>query len=124
MKVMIGAAGLVIRLNAGIYNVVCTRGDANAVARSDVCRGRQPPRHSRHAAAKVTFRLVARAGGDAIADTQWNVANARRWQEGRRAADPCVMPGTYTVSAKNAGEVSSANSPCRRRRCAQVEELR
>ena len=41
--------------------------------------GRQAHRGDarRHAAAKVTFKLVARAGGDAIADTQWNVANAQ-----------------------------------------------
>ena len=30
-----------------------------------------------HAAAKVTFKLVARPGGDAIADTQWSLANAQ-----------------------------------------------
>ena len=102
--------GLVIRLNAGIYNVVGTYGDANAVARADVTveAGKLTEATLSHAAAKVTFKLVARAGGDAIADTQWNVANAQGEivKESVGALPTHVFaPGTYTVSAKNAGEV-------------------
>ena len=56
----------------------------------------------------MTFKLVARAGGDAIADTQWNVANAQGEivKESVGALPTHIFaPGTYTVSAQNAGEV-------------------
>ena len=130
MRVMTGAKpGLVIRLNAGIYNVVGTYGDANAVARSDVTveAGKLTEATLSHAAAKVTFKLVARAGGDAIADTQWNVANAQgeTVKESVGALPTHVLaPGTYTVSAKNAGEVFQRKFTVQAGDAAQVEVLR
>jgi hypothetical protein len=130
MRVMTGAKpGLVIRLNAGIYNIVGTYGDANAVARSDVTveAGKLTEATLSHAAAKVTFRLVARAGGDAIADTQWNVANAQgeTVKESVGALPTHVLaPGTYTVSAKNAGEVFQRKFTVQAGDAAQVEVLR
>ncbi len=83
--------GVVLRLNAGIYNVVGTYGDANAIVRADVTveAGKLTEATISHAAAKVTFKLVARPGGDAIADTQWTVvtdAGRDRQGERRRAA--------------------------------------
>ena len=121
--------GLVIRLNAGIYNVVGTYGDANAVARADVTveAGKLTEATLSHAAAKVTFKLVARAGGDAIADTQWNVANAQGEvvKESVGALPTHVFaPGTYTVSARNAGEVFQRRFTLQAGDAAQIEVLR
>ena len=79
IKVVTAAkAGVVLRLNAGIYSIVSTYGDANAVARADVTveAGKLTEVTLTHAAAKVTFKLVTRRGGDAIADTQWSLATS------------------------------------------------
>ena len=68
-KVMSGLApGVVVRLNAGIYSLVSAYGDANAVARADVTveAGKLTEATLMHAAAKATFKLVARSGGDAV----------------------------------------------------------
>jgi hypothetical protein len=129
-KVMSGVKpGLVIRLNAGIYSVVGTYGDANAVARSDVTveAGKLTEATLTHAAAKVTFRLVARTGGDAIADTQWNVANAQGEvvKESVGALPTHVFaPGTYTVSARNAGEVFQRSFTLQAGDSVQIEVVR
>jgi hypothetical protein len=118
--------GVIVRLNAGIYNVVGTYGDANAVARADVTveAGKLTEATLSHAAAKVTFKLVTRAGGDAIADTQWNVATA----QGESIKDSVgalpthiLAPGTYTVSAKHAGQVFQREFTVRAGDNAQVE---
>jgi hypothetical protein len=129
-KVMSGVKpGLVIRLNAGIYSVVGTYGDANAVARSDVTveAGKLTEATLTHAAGKVTFRLVARTGGDAIADTQWNVANAQGEvvKESVGALPTHVFaPGTYTVSARNAGEVFQRTFTLQAGESVQIEVVR
>jgi hypothetical protein len=111
IKVVTAAkAGVVLRLNAGIYSIVSTYGDANAVARADVTveAGKLTEVTLAHAAAKVTFKLVTRPGGDAIADTQWSLAT----QQGEGVRDSSgalpthfLAPGAYVVSAKHAGRV-------------------
>ena len=121
--------GVVLRLNAGIYNIVGTYGDANAVVRADVTveAGKLTEATLAHAAAKVTFKLVARAGGDAIADTQWTVANAQgeTVKESVGALPTHVFaPGTYTVSARNAGEVFQRQFVVQAGDVAQVEVMR
>lgn len=121
--------GLVIRLNAGIYSVVGTYGDANAIARSDVTveAGKLTEATLIHAAGKVTFRLVSRSGGDAIADTQWNIANAQGEvvKESVGALPTHVFaPGTYTVSARNAGEVFQRTFTLQAGDSVQVEVVR
>jgi len=129
-KVMSGVKpGLVIRLNAGIYSVVGTYGDANAIARSDVTveAGKLTEATLTHAAGKVTFRLVARTGGDAIADTQWNIANAQGEvvKESVGALPTHVFaPGTYTVSARNAGEVFQRTFTLQAGDSVQIEVVR
>ena len=109
VKVVTNAkASLVLRLNAGIYSIVSTYGDANAVARADVTveAGKLTEVTLRHAAAKVTFKLVTRPGGDAIADTQWHLGTA----QGEHIRDSSgalpthwLAPGNYVVRAKHAG---------------------
>jgi hypothetical protein len=121
--------GLVIRLNAGIYNVVGTYGDANAIVRADVTveAGKLTEATLAHAAAKVTFKLVARAGGDAIADTQWTIANAQgeTVKESVGALPTHVFaPGTYTVSARNGGEVFQRRFAVQAGDTVQVEVMR
>ena len=129
-KVMSGVKpGLVNRLNAGIYNVVGTYGDANAVVRADVTveAGKLTEATIAHAAAKVTFKLVARAGGDAIADTQWNVSNTQGEvvKESVGALPTHIFaPGMYTVSARNAGEVFQRTFAVQAGEAIQVEVMR
>jgi hypothetical protein len=67
--------GVVLRLNAGAYHIVSTYGDANAVVRADVTvePGRLTDATINHSAAKVTLKLVKQPGGEALADTQWNI---------------------------------------------------
>jgi hypothetical protein len=103
-------AGLVLRLNAGIYSIVSTYGDANAVARADVSveAGKLSEVTLTHPAAQVSFRLVTREGGDAIADTQWSVANAQgdTVKESSGALPSHIRaPGTYVARAKHAGRL-------------------
>jgi len=68
-------AGSAIRLNSGDYYIVSSYGDSNAIVESKV--EVQPGKLSDviliHDAVRVTFRLVERIGGEAIADTRWTV---------------------------------------------------
>jgi len=68
-------SGPAIRLNTGQYHVVSSYGDSNAIVESkvDVKPGKLSEVILIHDAAKVTFRLVERPGGEAIADTRWTV---------------------------------------------------
>jgi hypothetical protein len=129
-KVMGGVRpGVVLRLNAGIYNVVGTYGDANATVRADVTveAGKLTEATINHAAAKVTFKLVAQPGGDAIADTQWTVATdqGETVKESVGALPTHIFaPGTYVVSAKNGGGVFQRRFTVRAGDVGQVEVLR
>jgi hypothetical protein len=101
-------AGVVLRLNAGLYSIVSTYGDANAVARADVTveAGKLSEVSLTHHAATVSFKLVTRGGGEAIADTQWSVLNAQgdSVKESSGALPTHFLaPGSYAVRAKHAG---------------------
>ena len=110
-KVLIGAkAGAVLRLNAGLYSIVSTYGDANATARADVSveAGKLSEVKVAHPAAEVSFKLVTRGGGDAIADTQWAVATRKGKvvKESSGALPTHILaPGTYMVSARHGGRL-------------------
>ncbi len=110
-KVVAGAkAGIVLRLNAGIYSILSTYGDANAVARADVSveAGKLSEVTLTHPAAQVSFKLVTRGGGDAIADTQWSVTNAQgdTVKESSGAIPSHILaPGTYAARATHAGRL-------------------
>lgn len=102
--------GVVLRLNAGIYSIVSTYGDANAIARSDVSveAGKLTEVTLIHTAAKVSFKLVTRAGGDAVSDTQWSIATSQgdTVKESAGALPTHFLaPGSYVVSARHAGRV-------------------
>jgi hypothetical protein len=70
--------GIVIRLNSGLYHIVSTYGDGNSIIASDVVvePGKITEAVIDHDAAKITLKLVQRAGGEAVADTRWVIYNA------------------------------------------------
>lgn len=67
--------GKLIRLTAGTYHIVSHYGDANAIVRADVKveAGKITDATVMHRAANVTLKLVTESGGEALANTQWNV---------------------------------------------------
>lgn len=75
-KVIAGAkSGVVLRLNSGNYRVESIYGDANAIMQVDVTveAGKMTEATIDHQAGKVTFRLVEKPGGEALADTIWYI---------------------------------------------------
>lgn len=108
--IMMGAKpGLVVRLNAGIYQIESTYGDANATVRTDVTveAGKLTEATLTHTAARATFKLVARSGGEAIADTQWRIESAAgQLVKEAAGAFPTHMlaPGKYIAVARHAGK--------------------
>jgi hypothetical protein len=75
-KVISGAkAGIVLRLNSGNYRVESTYGDANSIMEADVKvePGKLTAATIDHQSGKVTFRLVEKPGGEALADTIWRI---------------------------------------------------
>jgi hypothetical protein len=107
--VMTGAKpDLIIRLNSGLYQIVSTYGDANAVVRADVNveAGKLTEATIVHAAAKVSFKLVTRAGGEAIADTQWSIQTLQgQVVKESVGALPThhLAPGNYSAIATSGG---------------------
>lgn len=100
--------GLVVRLNAGIYQVVSTYGDANATVRADVTveAGKLTEAAISHQAARVAFKLVAQTGGDAVPDTQWSIQTmtGEIVKESVGAIPTHTLaPGTYAAIAKRGG---------------------
>jgi hypothetical protein len=120
-KLILSAArpNLVVRLNAGIYHIVSTYGDCNAVVRSDVTveAGKLTEAIVTHSAAKATLKLVHRAGGEALPDTQWTIQTpeGEEIKESVGALPTHILaPGKYVVLAKSQGrsfqrEITLAN---------------
>jgi hypothetical protein len=101
--------GVVIRLNAGIYQIVSTYGDSNATVRSDVTveAGKLTETTITHAAAKATFKLVNRPGGEALPDTQWTIETPQGEpvKESVGALPTHILsPGSYVAVAKSQGK--------------------
>ena len=102
--------GLIIRLNAGIYHVVSRYGDANATIGADVTveAGKLTVATLSHTAATVTFKLVARPGGEALPQTHWTIET----KEGTLVKKSVgalpthiLAPGQYIVTAQNAEHI-------------------
>lgn len=114
-RVMAGAKpGLIIRLNAGIYHVVSTYGDANAVVRADVTveAGKLTEASIQHAGSPVTFKLVARPGGEAQSGAQWVIMTTagEKIKETAGALPTHVLAtGSYIVNARHSGRTFRAN---------------
>jgi len=102
--------GLIVRLNAGLYHLVSTLGDANAVVSADVTveAGKLTDAVISHHAARVTLKLVTRAGGEAQADTQWAVHSLQGdlVRESQGALPTHILAaGQYVASARHAGRL-------------------
>jgi hypothetical protein len=108
-RIMTGVRpGLIIRLNAGLYHIVSTYGDANATVRADVTveAGKLTSATVAHVMSRVTFKLVQRAGGHAIADTQWllQLPSGEPVKESVGALPTHILaPGSYSVVARSGG---------------------
>lgn len=100
--------GTVVRLNSGLYHIVSVFGDANVRATADLTvePGKLTDVSLAHHAAKVTFKLVPRAGGEALPDTLWSIAT-RSGEVVKESAGALpvhiLAPGSYVVSASTAG---------------------
>lgn len=68
-------SGDLVVLPAGSYYVVSTYGEGNAVIQADlsVQPGKVTEATLHHRAAEISLRLVAAAGGEALAEAQWSV---------------------------------------------------
>jgi hypothetical protein len=102
--------GLIVRLNAGLYHIVSTVGDANATLSADVTveAGKLTDAVLTHNAARVTLKLVTRPGGEAQADTQWAVHTIQGdlVRETQGALPTHILAaGQYIASAKHAGRL-------------------
>jgi hypothetical protein len=120
--------GVILRLNSGIYHLVSTFGDANAQVRADVTveAGKLTEATITHHAARVTLKLVNRAGGEALADTQWSIATTQGIvvKESVGALPTHVLaPGAYTAIARSGGRVFRRDFNIRLGEAAQIELL-
>ncbi len=127
-KLVLSAArpNLIIRLNAGIYHIVSTYGDCNATVQSDVTveAGKLTEATVTHSAAKATFKLVQRAGGEALPDTQWTIQSPQgdEIKESVGALPTHILaPGSYTVVAKSQGRQFQRDITLANGETAQVE---
>lgn len=120
--------GTLVRLNSGLYHVVSIFGDANAKAMADLTvePGKLTDVALVHHAAKVTLKLVQRAGGEALPDTQWSIAT-RTGEVVKESAGALpvhtLAPGSYIVSASSAGRVFRRSFVVRSGESAFVEVL-
>ena len=68
----------IVHLNAGTYKIVSRWGKENALVRADIRvePGEVTEATLFHKAAQVSFSLVSKAGGEAIADVDWKLQDA------------------------------------------------
>ncbi len=119
---------VVIRLNAGIYRIVSTYGDANATVEADVTveAGKLTEATVTHSAARVTFKLVTRVGGEALPDTQWTVQTPDgRWSStaSARCRPISSRPATTRLSRKSGARAFKRDFTLASGETAQVEVL-
>ncbi len=128
--VMSGAKpNLIIRLNAGIYRIVSTYGDANARVETDVTveAGKLTEATVAHAAGRAMFKLVTRAGGEAIPDTAWSI----QLESGEIVKESVgalpshyLAPGAYAVAARSGGQAYGAKLEIKDGESSVVEVLK
>jgi hypothetical protein len=102
--------GDVVLLPEGSYYILSKYGDGNAVVRSDirVQAGKLTDVIVTHRAAAIMFKLVSRAGGEALANTDWAVVSpAGDVITESKGAFPRVIlaEGEYKVIARNDNKV-------------------
>jgi hypothetical protein len=127
VKVIAGARpGLIIRLNAGVYQIVSTYGDANARVRSEVSveAGKITEATLSHTGSKITFKLVEQAGGEALADVAWSIVDTKAEvvKETVGALPTHILAaGRYAVIAKFHGKSFRAEFTAKSGEAAVVE---
>lgn len=104
------APNTIVRLNSGTYHVVSTYGSLNAVIRADIqiAAGKLTQATIQHRAARVTFKLVSTAGGEAIADTAWSILTGSGdiiAENVGAFATMVLAEGTYTAVARNKDKI-------------------
>lgn len=107
-------SGKIIRLNADTYHVVSRYGDLNAVVRAEihVNPGKLTEATVYHKAAKMTLKLVAETGGEALAGVDWLILTPSGDQLAETVgAFPAFVlaEGDYSVVAKHQGQVYTRN---------------
>jgi hypothetical protein len=106
-------SGVVLRLNSGTYRVVSKYGDANSVMEVDVTvePGKLTEATIDHQAGKVTFRLVERQGGEALADTIWHILSTDGElvrKSGGAFPTHVLAAGEYNVRVEHGGQEFAA----------------
>jgi hypothetical protein len=114
-KVIGGAKpGIVMRLNGGNYRVHSVYGDSNAVIEADVSvePGKLTEATIDHQAGKVTFRLVMKPGGEAMADTIWNIYSGDGQlvkRSGGAFPSHVLAAGSYQLKVEHDGKEIAAS---------------
>jgi hypothetical protein len=106
--------GVVIRLNSGTYRVQSAYGDSNALAEVDVTvePGKITETTVDHQAGKITFKLVQRKGGEALADTTWNIFTGNGVfvkKSGGAFPTHVLAAGVYKVNVEHGGHEYEAS---------------
>lgn len=120
--------GTMLRLNSGLYQIVSQYGDANSTVSADLTvePGKLTEATVVHQAARISFKLVTRSGGEALADTQWSILN-RQGDIVKESAGALpqhmLAPGAYTVSARSQGRTFRRSFNVRAGENAEVEVL-
>lgn len=120
--------GAVLALNAGSYEIVSRYGDDNAEVRGEVKveAGKLTDVTMQHRAAALTMKLVREKGGEAIADTAWQVMDSDGdvVRESVGAFPSMVLAeGDYLVVAKNRDKTYQRDFTVEAGRDADVELL-
>ena len=94
-----------IRLNAGIYHVASLYGTANALIETDITieAGKLTDAVINHNASKVTFKLVNKPGGEALAGAIWSISSPDgKFIKNAAGALPSLIlaAGDYKINAK------------------------
>ena len=121
-------SGEAVRLPEGVYHVVSTYGDTNATVRADIKveNGKLTDATLRHRAATMTLKLVEKAGGEALADTNWSVFSPGGVivQESVGAfATMTLAEGYYSVVARHAGKTYARDFKVETGRDGDIEVL-
>lgn len=117
-----------VRLTAGIYHVVNRYGDANAAVRADikVDPGKLTEATMFQNAARITLKLVAESGGEALANTSWSVLTPGGdsvFDSVGAFPDVVLAIGDYTAVAKHDNEIHERSFTVEAGRDREVEVL-
>ena len=101
-------AARTIRLNAGIYHVASLYGTANGLIETDITieAGKLTDAVINHSASKVTFKLVNKPGGEALAGAIWRISSpdGQLIKDAGGALPSLILAaGDYTINAKYSG---------------------